>query len=150
MGLLVGDEYVLENGVTMTNYYVYIDGVNIMKSPTRGTYGISCDVRTYASREMRDAGKEVIEVKRFGISGTDLTDLHTQLYNRLKQNYTNVSDVFESEQTETTEAVTETSNTEAVTETSNTEAVTETSNTEAVTETSNTEAVTETTETSTN
>jgi hypothetical protein len=134
MGLLVGDEYVLENGVTMTNYYVYIDGVNIMKSPTRGTYGISCDVRTYASREMRDAGKEVIEVKRFGISGSDLTDIHTQLYNRLKQNYTNVSDVFESEQTETTEAVTETSNTETVTET--TEAVTETSNTETVTETS--------------
>ena len=131
MGLLVGDEYVLENGVTMTNYYVYIDGVNIMKSPTRGTYGISCDVRTYASREMRDAGKEVIEVKRFGISGSDLTDIHTQLYNRLKQNYTNVSDVFESGQNET---VTETSNTEAVTET--TETVTETSNTETVTETS--------------
>ena len=138
MGLLVGDEYVLENGVTMSNYYVYIDGVNIMKSPIRGTYGISCDVRTYASREMRDVGKEVIEVKRFGISGTDLTDLHTQLYNRLKQNYTNVSDIFESDQIETSN--TETSNTEVATETSNTETSnTETSNTEVATETSNTE-----------
>ena len=95
MGLIIGDKYILENGVTMTNYYLYIDGVTILKTPVKNEYTVLCDARTYASREMRDAGKEAIEMRRYSISTSDLTNLHTQLYDRIKLNYENVSDVFE-------------------------------------------------------
>ena len=103
MGLLINDPYTLENGVTITNYYLYIDGVNVMKSPIKGLYGLSCDVRTYATQDSRNTGKQQLdETKKFGISTNDLTNLHQQLYSQLKLNYIDVSDVFESEESNTT------------------------------------------------
>jgi len=97
MGLLIKDEYTLENGVTMTNCYLYIDGVTMLKTLVKTEYTVVCDARIYVSREMRDTGKEALEMKRYSIPTSDLTNLHTQLYNKIKMNYTNVSDIFESE-----------------------------------------------------
>tara|TARA_B110000285_G_scaffold24077_1_gene23182 strand:- start:185 stop:472 length:288 start_codon:yes stop_codon:yes gene_type:complete len=93
MGLIITDEHVLENGMTLTNYYVNIDNIKIRKSADDFKYFINADTQLYVNKSMRDLS-HVRLIKKYttGVGSNVLTNVQEQLYTELKTQYTSYTD----------------------------------------------------------
>ena len=93
MGLIVADDLILQNGMTLNDYYINIDDIRILKSNIDDfKYTISANVNYYVNKTARDGQKTSIRTQDVIISTDTLTDIHSQLYEELKKSFTNFTD----------------------------------------------------------
>ena len=94
MGLIVSDERVLENGITLTNYYVNIDNIKITKSNIPDfKYCINADKQIYVNKSNRDLSHiRVVKTDHTGVDSNVLTNVEEQLYTEMKKQYTSYTD----------------------------------------------------------
>src|SRR6056300_1237535 len=93
MGLIVADDLILQNGMTLNDYYVNIDDIQILKSNLDDfKYTLSAVANYYVNKTARDGQKTSIRTQDVIISTDTLTDIHSQLYEELKKSFTNFTD----------------------------------------------------------
>jgi hypothetical protein len=93
MGLIVADDLVLQNGMTLNDYYVNIDNIQILKSNLDAfKYTLSAVANYYVNKTAREDQKTSIRTHDVIISTDTLTDIHSQLYEELKKSFTNFTD----------------------------------------------------------
>jgi hypothetical protein len=93
MGLIVADDLVLQNGMTLNDYYVNIDDIRILKSNIDAfKYTLSAVANYYVNKTARDGQRTTFDSRKIFISTDTLTDIHSQLYEELKKSFTNFTD----------------------------------------------------------
>jgi len=93
MGLIVADDLVLQNGMTLNDYYVNIDDIQILKSNLDDfKYTLSAVANYYVNKTARDGQKTSIRTQDVIISTDTCADIHSQVYVELKKYFTNFTD----------------------------------------------------------
>jgi hypothetical protein len=93
MGLIVADDLILQNGMTLNDYYINIDDIRILKSNIDDfKYTISANVNYYVNKTAREGQKTSVRIHNVVISTDTLTDIQSKLYEELKKSFTNFTD----------------------------------------------------------
>ena len=93
MGLIVADDLILQNGMTLNDYYINIDDIRILKSNIDDfKYTISANVNYYVNKTAREGQKTSVRIDNVIISTDTLTDIQSKLYEELKKSFTNFTD----------------------------------------------------------
>ena len=94
MGLLVGEEYTLQNGIIISNYYVNVADISIRKNPLEETtvYDVVADYNYYANKQSRLENKERIHTFTIHISSTTIENIYSLVYTEIKKLYKIVED----------------------------------------------------------
>jgi len=94
MGIIVADVLTLTNGITLTDYYVHIDDIRVVKSNLDAfKYTVTANRHDYATKNARDERRTRLQTREVCISTDDLTDLHGQLYAEVKKAFTKYTDL---------------------------------------------------------
>ena len=95
MGITVADELdLMGNGVKVTNCYVNIDMITIKKSNIPDfKYEINATEQIYINKSKRDNDNTcIISTKRVGYTSNVLSNIHEELYTKVKTGYTSYTD----------------------------------------------------------
>ena len=93
MGLIVADDLILQNGMTLNDYYINIDDIRILKSNIDAfKYTISATANYYVNKTAREAQKASLRAHDVIISTDTLADIHSQVYEELKKSFTSFTD----------------------------------------------------------
>lgn len=94
MGLLVEEEYTLQNGITISNYYINLANISIRKNPIEETtvYDVTAEYNYYSSKQSRLQNKESIHTFTIHISTSTLENIYPLIYTEIKKLYKNVED----------------------------------------------------------
>ena len=94
MGLLVGEEYTLQNGIIISNYYVNVADIAIRKNPVEETtvYDVTAEYNYYANKQSRLENREKIHTFTIHISSTTLENIYSLVYTEIKKLYKIVED----------------------------------------------------------
>jgi|SRR6056300_1613278 hypothetical protein len=90
MGIIVTSELELTNGITINDFYININHIEIVKSRVENIkYTIKAQRQIYVNKSKRDI---IIESHPIVICTENLTDLEEQIYTQLKTEYTSYVD----------------------------------------------------------
>ena len=93
MGIFVGDTLELDSGVSINNYYVRVREIDIINNASNnGVFQIVGICDFYATKEAREAEKEILKYEYVSIGSESLVDVHKQVYDNLKLKYSNITD----------------------------------------------------------
>jgi hypothetical protein len=93
MGIFVQDTLELENGVSINNYYVRVREIDIINHTNyNGVFQLVGICDFYATKEAREAEKDILKYDHVSISSENLVDVHKQIYDNLKLKFENTSD----------------------------------------------------------
>src|SRR6056300_1389525 len=93
MGLIVADDLILQNGMTLNDYYINIDDIRILKSNIDDfKYTLSAVANYYVNKTAREGQKTSVRIHNVVISTDTLTDIQSKLYEELKKSFTNFTD----------------------------------------------------------
>jgi hypothetical protein len=93
MGIFVGDTLELDSGVSINNYYVRVREIDIINNANNnGVFQIVGICDFYATKEAREAEKEILKYEYVSIGSENLVDVHKQVYDNLKLKYSNITD----------------------------------------------------------
>jgi hypothetical protein len=93
MGIFVGDTLELDSGVSINNYYVRVREIDIINNANNnGVFQIVGICDFYATKEAREAEKEILKYEYVSIGSESLVDVHKQVYDNLKLKYSNITD----------------------------------------------------------
>lgn len=94
MGITVADEFETELGITITNYYVNIDNIQINKSHIPDfKYEINATKQVYVNKSKRDNIHScIISRTPIGYTSNVLSNIHEELYTNVKTGYTSYTD----------------------------------------------------------
>ena len=93
MGLIVADDLILQNGITLNDYYINIDDIRILKSNIDAfKYTISATANYYVNKTAREGRKASLNAHDVIISTDTLPNIHSQLYEELKKSFTSFTD----------------------------------------------------------
>lgn len=94
MGIIVSDDYTFDTGLSITEYYVNIDNINIKKSGavTDFKYTVHATWYCYTSKANRDNFKKHFNAHELVIPMSDINNLHEQIYTELKTKFENYTD----------------------------------------------------------
>jgi hypothetical protein len=90
MGIIVTSDLELTNGITINDFYVNINHIEIVKSRIENIkYNIRAQRQIYLNKSKRDI---IIESHPIIICTENLTDLEEQIYTKLKTEFTSYVD----------------------------------------------------------
>jgi len=94
MGIIVSDEFETKNGIVIGNYYVNIDNIQINKSNVPDfKYEINATEQIYINKSKRDNDNtRIISTKRVSYTSNVLSNIHEELYTKVKTGYTSYTD----------------------------------------------------------
>ena len=93
MGIIIADDLILQNGMTLNDYYVNLDDIRILKSNIDAfKYTISATANYYVTKTAREGLKTPVRTHNVIISSDTMTDMHSQLYEELKKSFTDFND----------------------------------------------------------
>ena len=86
MGIFVKDTLELDNGVSINNYYVRVREIDIINNTNnKGVYQVVGICDFYATKEAREAEKEILKYEYVSIGSETLVDVHKQIYDNLNK-----------------------------------------------------------------
>jgi hypothetical protein len=93
MGIIVSDEQDIGYGVAVSNCYVNVFKIEIMKPTTTENYTINSKCRYFVSEEQRRLSEEKhFREVQLTVYTDNLDDIYTQVYTELKTNFENYTD----------------------------------------------------------
>ena len=93
MGIISGDQIVLDMGLEITDYYVNIDNIRINKSRIEDyKYDVSSTSFYYINKEAREKSKPTFKQHPVVFMTDTVDDIQTQAYTQLKKQFTNFTD----------------------------------------------------------
>ena len=93
MGLVVSEDYTNENGFVISDYYVNINDILIIKSGIdEYKYIIEAKQHIYMSRQARNDHKRPIRTLNVQVLTNTVDDIHNQVYTKIKEQYQNYTD----------------------------------------------------------
>lgn len=94
MGIIVSDDFETKNGIVIGNYYVNVDNIQINKSNVPDfKYEINATEQIYVNKSKRDDDNTcIISTKRVGYTSNVLSNIHEELYTKVKTGYTSYTD----------------------------------------------------------
>jgi hypothetical protein len=93
MGIIIGDTLELNNGVCINNYYVRVREIDIINNvDNKGVFQLVGICDFYATKEAREAEKDILKYEYVSISSENLVDVHKQIYDNLKLKFENAVD----------------------------------------------------------
>ena len=97
MGILVADEKKFNNGLVLSDFVMSVKGciMEVLKIPTTTIYRIFYKVYYYLNQNAYNAGNEHIEteMKHLDIVGDISGSIFNLIYNNIKSDYNNTSDI---------------------------------------------------------
>jgi|MEHZ01.4.fsa_nt_MEHZ011200355.1_2 hypothetical protein len=92
MGIIVTDNYELENGMTITDHYVRIKDIKIFKLGSNVQYHVN--ISAYTSKDTADTGKPFLYENCTGMVSETIPDenIYSNLYTCVKLLYENYTD----------------------------------------------------------
>lgn len=93
MGIIVQDEYLLENGIALSGYYINILQIQIKKKPTDATrYDVWAEYRMYATKQARLDNKGYVCKMSIYVDTDSLNEIERKVYEEIKKLYSNYED----------------------------------------------------------
>ena len=94
MGIIVTSDLELTNGITINDFYVNINHIEIVKSRVENIkYTIKAYRQIYVNKSKRDTDESsIIDSQPVVICTQNLTNLEEQIYTELKFDYTSFAD----------------------------------------------------------
>jgi hypothetical protein len=97
MGILVADEKTFTNGLILSNFVVSVKGcvMELTKIPSTTTYRIFYKIYYYLNQNAYDSNSAYIQVemKHLDVQGDISSNIFTLIYNNIKSEYTNTTDI---------------------------------------------------------
>ena len=94
MGIIVTSDLELTNGITINNFYVNINHIEIVKSRVENIkYTIKAYRQIYVNKSKRDTDESsIIDSQPVVVRTQNLTNIEEQIYTELKFDYTSFTD----------------------------------------------------------